>query len=320
MLKVAILDDYQNVSHEFVNLKNLSKKYEFKIFSEPFLDEAEAIEQLADFEALLVMRERTPVTKNLIDNLNNLRFIITSGMRNKSIDLEAAKKRKIIVSGTEINVNPTAELTWALILGLARNIKPEIDNMFQGYWQTTIGVELKGKILGLIGLGRVGSQVAKIAKAFGMQVMAWSENLNLDKCKELAVLPSSKEDLIENSDFISIHVQGGDRYENCITLKEFDKMKKTAYLINTSRGPIVNEDDLIIALSTNLIAGAGIDVYEKEPLPASHKLRFIPNALLLPHLGYVTAENYSIFYTQMIENLEACVNGKPIRVINNDQK
>jgi D-3-phosphoglycerate dehydrogenase len=187
--------------------------------------------------------------------------------------------------------------------------------MFQGYWQTTIGVELKGKILGLIGLGRVGSQVAKIAKAFGMEVLAWSENLNLDKCKELDVLPSSKEDLLKNSDFISIHVQGGERYKNLIQLKEFDMMKKTVFLINTSRGSIVNEEDLIIALSTNVIAGVGIDVYEKEPLPASHKLRFIPNALLLPHIGYVTAENYSIFYTQMIENLEACVLGKPIRVI-----
>ena len=315
MLKVAILDDYQNVSHEFVNLKNLSKKYEFKIFSEPFINEDQAIEQLAEFEALLIMRERTPITKNLIDNLKKLKFIVTSGMRNKVIDFEAAKKRKIIVTGTEININPTAELTWALILGLARNIKPEIDNMYQGYWQTTVGIELKGKILGLVGLGKVGSQVAKIGKAFGMQVMAWSENLILDKCKELDVLPSSKEDLIRNSDFISIHVQGGERYKNCITLKEFDLMKKTSFLINTSRGLIVNEDDLIIALSTNEIAGAGLDVYDKEPLPEDHKLRFTPNTLLLPHLGYVTAENYSIFYNQMIENLEACVSGKPIRVI-----
>jgi len=315
MLKVAILDDYQNVSQEFVDLKKLSGKYEIKVFSEPFADENEAIELLKEYEALLIMRERTKITSNLISSLKNLKYIITSGMRNKAIDIEAAKKRKIIVSGTEININPTCELTWALILGLARNLKTEIDNMYQGYWQTTVGVELKGKILGLIGLGRVGSQVAKIAKAFGMQVMAWSENLDLNKCTELEVLPSTKEDLIRNSDFISIHVQGGERYKDCITLNEFDKMKKTAYLINTSRGPIVNEDDLIIALSTNVIAGAGIDVYEKEPLPEGHKLRFVPNALLVPHIGYVTAENYSIFYTQMIENLEACVSGKPIRVI-----
>ena len=315
MFKVAILDDYQNVSQQFVDLKKLSGKYEFKIFSEPFLDEADALEQLADFEALLIMRERTPMTKNLIDNLSKLKFIITSGLRNKSIDLEAAKKRKIIVCGTETNIHPTPELTWALILGLARNLKEEIDNMYQGYWQTTVGVELKGKFLGLIGLGKVGSQVAKIGKAFGMQVMAWSENLNLDTCKELDVLPCSKDDLLKNSDFLSIHVQGGERYNNCITLKELDKMKKTAFLINTSRGPIVNEDDLIIALSTNEIAGAGIDVYEKEPLPENNKLRFLPNALLTPHIGYVTAENYNIFYNQMIEALESCVNGKPIRVI-----
>ena len=205
-----------------------------------FIDEADALDQLADFEALLIMRERTPITKNLIDNLSKLKFIITSGSRNKSIDLETTKKRKIIVCGTEMNINPTPELTWALILGLARNFKEEIDNMYQGYWQTTVGIELKGKILGLIGLGRVGSQVAKIGKVFGMQVMAWSENLNLDKCKELDVLPCSKDDLIKVSDFLSIHVQGGDRYKDCITLKEMDKMKKTSFIINTSRGPIIN--------------------------------------------------------------------------------
>ena len=315
MLKVAILDDYQNVSQQFIDLEKLSGKYEIKIFSEPFVDEADVIEQLSDFEAILVMRERTPITKKIIENLTKLKFIITSGLRNKSIDLEAAQKRKIIVCGTESNTNPTSELTWALILGLARNFKEEIDNMYQGYWQTTVGVELKGKILGLIGLGKVGSQVAKIGKAFGMQVMAWSENLNLDTCKELDVLPCSKEDLIKNSDFLSIHVQGGERYKDCITLKEMDKMKKTSFLINTSRGPIINEDDLIIALSTNEIAGAGIDVYDKEPLPENNKLRFLPNALLTPHIGYVTAENYTTYYNQMIESLESCVNGKPIRII-----
>ena len=315
MLKVAILDDYQNVSQQFIDIEKLSGKYEIKIFSEPFEDEADALEKLADFGALMLMRERTPITKNLIENLTNLKFIITSGLRNKSIDLDAARKRKIIVSGTESNLNPTPELTWALILGLARNLKEEIDNMYQGYWQTTLGVELKGKILGLIGLGKVGSQVAKIGKAFGMKVMAWSENLSLDNCKELDVLPCSKEDLIKNSDFLSIHVQGGERYKDCITLKELDKMKKTAFLVNTSRGSIINEDDLIIALSTNEIAGVGLDVYEKEPLPENNKLRFLPNVLLTPHIGYVTVENYNIYYTQMIESLEACVNGKPIRVI-----
>ena len=315
MLKVAILDDYQNIAKDFIDLKKLSSKYEFQVFNEPFENEDDAIEKLKEFEVLFIMRERTKITKKLIESLKKLKLIVTSGMRNKSIDLETAKKNKVVVTGTEINSNPTPELTWALILGLARNFKTEIDNMYQGYWQSTIGVELKGKILGLLGLGRVGSQVAKIGKAFGMQIMAWSENLNLDKCKELDVLPCSKDDLIQNSDFLSIHVQGGDRYRNCITIKEFEKMKKTSYLINTSRGEIVNEDDLIIALSTNIIAGAGLDVYEKEPLPESHKLRFVQNALLLPHIGYVTAENYVTFYNQMIENLDSFASGKPKRVI-----
>ena len=315
MLKVAILDDYQNVSQAFLNLKKLDGKYEFKIFNEAFVDEDDAGGQLKDYEALLIMRERTKITKSLINQLTKLKFIITSGMRNKAIDLEAAKQRKIIVCGTEINSNPAAELTWALILGLVRNFKEEIDNMYQGYWQTTVGFELKGKILGLIGLGKVGSQVAKIGKAFGMQVVAWSENLNLSHAKELGVLPMNKEDLIKTSDFISVHVVLGERYKNLITKKEFQIMKKSVFLINTSRGPIVNENDLIEALKSNQIAGAGIDVYDHEPLPDNHKLRFLPNALLLPHLGYVTAENYSIFYTQMLEDLEACVKGKPIRVI-----
>ena len=315
MLKVAILDDYQNISQDFLNLNKLSGKYEFKVFSESFLDESQAIEELKNYEALLIMRERTPITKNLILNLKKLKYIFTSGMRNKAIDLKTAKEKKIIICGTDINSNPTAELTWGLILGLARNFKQEFENMYQGYWQTSIGFELKGKILGLIGLGKVGSQVAKIGKAFGMSVIAWSENLDLSHAKELDVLPVNKEDILKTSDFISIHVVLSERYKNLIKLKELDMMKKSAFLINTSRGAIVNEDDLIIALSTNVIAGAGIDVYEKEPLPPDHKLRFLPNALLLPHLGYVTAENYNIFYNQMLENLEACVKGKPIRVI-----
>ena len=315
MLKVAILDDYQNVAKDFIDLKKLSSQYEFQVFNVPFENEDDAINQLKDFEVLFIMRERTKITKNLISSLKKLKLIVTSGMRNKSIDLEAAKNTKVVVCGTEINSNPTPELTWAFILGLARNFKTEIDNMYQGYWQSTIGIELKGKILGLLGLGRVGTEVAKIGKAFGMQLMAWSENLSLDKCKELDVLPCSKDDLIQNADFLSIHVQGGERYKNCITIKELDKMKKTSFLINTSRGEIVNEDDLIIALSTNVIAGAGIDVYEKEPLPQDHKLRFVQNALLLPHIGYVTAENYATFYSQMIDNLDAFASGKPKRVI-----
>ena len=313
MIKVAVLDDYQNIFTEIVNIEKFKEKYNFKIFNEAFNDENEAIVALEEFEALFIMRERTPITKNLLDNLPKLKYIMTSGMRNNSIDLEVTKKRGIVVCGTEINSNPTAEITWALILGLLRNAKQEIDNMFQGYWQNTIGFELKGKRIGLIGLGKIGTQVAKIAKAFGMEVSAWSENLNLSNANDLGVLPMSKDDLLKTSDILSIHVVMGDRYKNLITQKEFQIMKKTSILINTSRGPIVNESDLIEALQNDTIAGAGLDVFDKEPLPQDHKLRFLNNALLFPHIGYVTIENYSKFYTQMIENLDSCLKKKPIR-------
>ena len=315
MIKVAVLDDYQDIFRQIVEIEKYKDKYKFKIFNEPFLNENETIAALEEFEVLFIMRERTPMTKSLIDNLAKLKYIMTSGMRNNSIDLEAVKKKGIKVCGTDINSNPASEITWALILGLYRNIKQEVDNMFQGYWQTTIGYELKGKMLGLIGLGKIGSQVAKVAKAFGMQVCAWSENLDLSHANELGVLPMSKEDLLKNSDIISIHLVLGERYKNLITKKEFEMMKKTSFLINTSRGPIINENDLVEALKEEKIAGAGLDVYEKEPLPQDHKLRFLPNALLLPHIGYVTAENYSKFYLQMVENLESCLNNKPVRLI-----
>ena len=315
MIKVAVLDDYQNAFQQIVEVEKYKDKFDFKVFNEPFLDEKEAIVELEDYEAVLIMRERTPMTKELIENLPKLKYIMTSGMRNNAIDLKTAKNKNIIVCGTDINPNPAAEITWALILGLYRNLKQEIDNMFQGYWQTTIGLELQGKMLGLIGLGKIGTQVAKVAKAFGMEVCAWSENLNLSHANEVGVLPMSKEDLLKNSDIVSIHLVLGERYKNLITKKELGMMKKTAFLINTSRGPIINEKDLVEFLKDEKIAGVGLDVYDKEPLPQDHKLRFLPNALLLPHIGYVTAENYTKFYQQMIENLESCLKKKPLRII-----
>mgnify|MGYP001286075977 FL=1 len=315
MIKVAILDDYQNAFEHIIETDKYKNKYDFKVFNEPFVNEAEVGIALQEFDALLIMRERTPITKTLLEDLPNLKYLMTSGMRNNAIDLEATKARSIFVCGTEINSNPTAELAWTLILGLARNLKQEVDNMFQGYWQTSIGLELKGKTLGLIGLGKIGTQMAKIAQAFGMQVSAWSENLDLTHANKMGVLPMSKEDLLSNSDIISIHVVLGDRYKNLITQKEFKLMKKSSLIINTSRGLIINELDLVKALEDEVIAGVGLDVYDKEPLPQDHKLRFLPNALLLPHLGYVTVENYALFYTQMVENLESCLAGKPIRTI-----
>jgi D-3-phosphoglycerate dehydrogenase len=314
-MKVAILDDYQNVSLIIGNFEKLKKDFDFQVFNQSFKNEDDAIEKLKDFEILLVMRERTPVTKNIIKNLKELKLIITSGMRNKSIDLIAAKEKNILVCGTDSNSNSTAELTWALILSLVRNIREESENMYQGYWQTTMGYDLKGKTLGIIGLGKIGSQVAKVGIAFGMNVIAWSENLKLSVAKDNQVLAVTKEELLEKSDFVTIHTVLSDRTKNLIIKKDLESMKETAFLINTSRGSIVNEFDLVEALEKNIIAGAGLDVYNIEPLPENHKLRFLPNALLLPHLGYVTKENYEIFYSQMFENLQAFKEGKPIRII-----
>ena len=314
-MKVAILDDYQNVSVILGNFEKLKNDFDFQVFNQSFENEDDAIEKLKDFEILLVMRERTPITKKIIKNLKELKLIITSGMRNKSIDLVTAKEKNILVCGTDSNSNSTAELTWALILGLVRNIREEAENMYQGYWQTTLGYDLKGKTLGIIGLGNIGSQVAKIGIAFGMNVIAWSENLKLSVAKNNQVLAVTKEELLEKSDFVTIHTVLSDRTKNLIIKKDLELMKETAFLINTSRGPIVNEFDLVEALEKNIIAGVGLDVYDIEPLPENHKLRFLPNALLLPHLGYVTKENYEIFYSQMFENLQAFKEGKPIRII-----
>jgi len=314
-MKVAILDDYQNVSLVLGNFEKLKKDFDFQVFNQPFENEENIIDQLKDFDVLLVMRERTPITKKVISNLKNLKLIITSGMRNKSIDFLTAKEKKILVCGTDSSNSATVELTWALILGLARNLREEAENMYQGYWQTTLGHELKGKTLGILGLGKIGSQVSKVALAFGMNVIAWSENLKLSVAKDNQVLAVTKEELLKKSDFITIHTVLSDRTKNLIIKKDLELMKETAFLINTSRGPIVNEFDLIEALEKNLIAGAGLDVYDIEPLPENHKLRFLSNALLLPHLGYVTKENYEVFYTQMFENLKSFAEGKPIRVI-----
>jgi len=314
-MKVAILDDYQNVSLILGNFEKLKNDFDFHIFNQSFENEDDAIEKLKNFEILLVMRERTPITKKIIKNLKELKLIITSGMRNKSIDLVTAKEKNILICGTDSNSNSTAELTWALILGLVRNIREEAENMYQGYWQTTLGYDLKGKTLGIIGLGNIGSQVAKIGIAFGMNVIAWSENLKLSAAKDNQVLAVTKEELLEKSDFVTIHTVLSDRTKNLIEKKDLELMKETAFLINTSRGPIVNEFDLVEALEKNIIAGVGLDVYDIEPLPENHKLRFLPNALLLPHLGYVTKENYQIFYSQMFENLQAFKKGKPIRII-----
>tara|TARA_B100001939_G_scaffold44006_1_gene33983 strand:- start:795 stop:1742 length:948 start_codon:yes stop_codon:yes gene_type:complete len=315
-MKVAILDDYQAIADQLVDWSRFKNSCDVKVFNQPFENEEHAIENLKDFEALLIMRERTPITEKLIDGCPKLKFIATSGMRNLGIDLDYAKSKGIIVSGSEGNKNPTAELTWALILGLSRNLKQESENMYQGYWQTTIGFELKGKTLGIMGLGKLGCMVAKVGKAFGMDIIAWSENLKMSHAEENGALAVTKDELFEKSDFLSIHYLLSERSRNLVKYEDLAKMKKTAFIINTSRGPIINEDDLIKALQEEIIAGAGLDVYNIEPLPENHKLRFLPNVLLTPHIGYVTVDNYMKWYTQMAEDLQAFIDGNPIRVLN----
>ena len=315
-MKVAILDDYQAIADQLVDWSRFKNSCDVKVFNQPFENEEHAIENLKDFEALLIMRERTPITEKLIDGCPKLKFIATSGMRNLGIDLDYAKSKGIIVSGSEGNKNPTAELTWALILGLSRNLKQESENMYQGYWQTTIGFELKGKTLGIMGLGKLGCMVAKVGKAFGMDIIAWSENLKMSHAEENGALAVTKDELFEKSDFLSIHYLLSERSRNLVKYEDLAKMKKTAFIINTSRGPIINEDDLIKALQEEIIAGAGLDVYNIEPLPENHKLRFLPNVLLTPHIGYVTVDNYMKWYTQMAEDLQAFIDGSPIRVLN----
>jgi phosphoglycerate dehydrogenase-like enzyme len=310
-MKVAILDDYQNIAQYFADWEN--SNCDIKVFNEPFESEDQTIENIKEFEALLLMRERTPMTRKVIESCPNLKIICTGGMRNKSIDLQAAKENNIKVCGTEMNVNSTAELTWALIMGLARNLRQETENMFQGYWQTTVGTELKGKVLGLAGLGKQGTQVANIGKAFGMEVIAWSENLKMADAEKKGVLAVSKDDLLERSDILSIHLVLSDRTKNLFKYEDMSKMKSTSFIINTSRGPIINENDLIKILEEEKIAGAGLDVYDIEPLPENHKLRFMQNAFLLPHLGYVTKENYYLMYSQMAENLKEFMSGSILR-------
>ena len=317
-MKVAILDDYQGVAQKFADWSKLNQSCDIKVFREPFDDEAHAIENLKNFEAFVIMRERTPITANLINNCPNLKFITTSGPKNRGIDFEATKKKNILVSGTKVIPSPTAELTWGIILSLARNLRQETENMYQGYWQTTVGVGLKDKTLGIIGFGKLGQQIAKIANAFGMNVIAWSENLKISVATDNKALAVTKEELLEQSDFISIHYVLSERSRDLIKYEDLSKMKSTAFIVNTSRGPLINENDLIKALEEKKIAGVGLDVYDNEPLPENHKLRFLPNAFLTPHLGYVIEQNYEIFYSQMAENLQSFLDGTPQRVIDGD--
>ncbi|KJE36631.1 2-hydroxyacid dehydrogenase [Thalassospira sp. HJ] len=315
-MRIAILDDCQNLALQSDDWSEVQKFGEITVFNDPLTDRDALIERLRPFEILCVMRERTPLPGDLLRALPNLRLIVTTGKRNDAVDVATASELGITVCGTESPSTATPELTFALMLALARNIVAENASMHAGGWQVGIGQDLAGSTLGVIGLGRLGAKVAKMAQAFDMNVCAWSANLTPERCEELGVtFMPSKKDLLQASDFITIHQRLSDRTRGLISEPDFKLMKPTAYLINTSRGPIIDDTALIKALNTGEIAGAALDVYVEEPLPADHPLRHCENLLLSPHLGYVIRNTWKVFYGQTVDAILAWQQAKPIRVI-----
>jgi phosphoglycerate dehydrogenase-like enzyme len=314
-LRCAILDDYQNLASSMANWAAIEDKVEFRFLNQHFEREADLVQFLAEYQILVVMRERTSFTASLLARLPLLKLIVTSGMQNTAIDTEFAALRGIVVSGTRSGSEPPAELTWVLILGLARSIVSENESFRNGGpWQSSIGADLFGKQLGLLGLGKIGSRVARVGLAFGMKVVAWSQNLTDERVLAVGVKQArSKEYLFKTSDFVSIHLVLSDRTKDFVGTAELNWMKPTAYLINTSRAQIVNDAALIDAIQNRRIAGAGLDVFEREPLPEGHLLRTLRNLLSTPHLGYVTQSNYYTYYYEAVEDIEAFLTGSPIR-------
>lgn len=315
MTRIAVLDDYQNVAQKMADWSVLPKSAQVTVFNDHIADTGKLVERLRDFEIVCVMRERTPLPRAVIDNLPKLKLIVTTGMRNFSIDVKAAHERGVMVCGTTGVGHPTAELTWALILGLMRHIHTDAQAMREGGWQTRVGRGLKGRTLGLIGLGNLGGRVARIGVAFGMNVLAWSQNLTHGRAGEVGAQFASKEEVLRQSDVVSIHLVLSERSRGLIGASDLALMKRDAYLVNTSRGPIVDEAALVEALQHNRIGGAGLDVYNVEPLPKDHPLRRLPNVLLTPHVGYVTDDNYAVFYREVVEDLKGFLEGKPVRVL-----
>jgi phosphoglycerate dehydrogenase-like enzyme len=314
-MRVAILDDYQGVALSMADWSSLAPAVSsVHPFHEPIRTD-ELAERLRTFDAVVAMRERTPFPASLLEQLPSLKLLVTTGRRNAAIDVNAATARGIVVCGTGTLATPPVELTWGLILSLARKIPRETTAMREGAWQTTIGIGLHGKTLGVIGLGRLGTDVAKIGKAFGMRVVAWSQNLTRDRTDALGVELVDKESLFQRSDVVTIHLVLSERTRGMVGERELAWMKPSAFLINTARGPIVDEQALITALRRSVIAGAGLDVFTEEPLPADHPLRRVENAVLTPHLGYVTTENYRLAYGEAVEDIRAFLDGSPVRVI-----
>lgn len=314
--RCAILDDYQNIALSLGDWSTLSGDVETKVFNSHLGDAGTVIAALQGFDIVCMMRERTPFPRAVIEALPDLKLLITTGGYNKSIDAEAAKARNVTVCGTGSFGSPTAALTFGLILELARHIGFENARMKAGEpWQVTMGMDLQGKTLGIVGLGKLGTRVAAIGHALGMRVIAWSQNLTPEKCGEAGVEYATKEELFRQADFVTIHLQLSDRSRGLIGAADLGRMKPTAYIINTSRGPIIEEAALIAALGGKKIAGAGLDVFDTEPLPLDHPFRKLDNVVMTPHLGYVTIENYRCYFADIVEDIRAFIDGKPVRVI-----
>lgn len=316
MIRCAILDDYQNVALTLGDWASLHGEVDVRAYHEHFEHEDALVAAISDCEIVVIMRERTPFKAPLFARLPNLKLLITSGMRNASIDLAAARERGVTVCGTASGSTPPAELTWALILGLARDVVNEATALRNnGPWQSSVGADLNGRRLGLLGLGKIGTRVARVGAAFDMDVVAWSANLTPERATQNGARYVSKEELLETSDFVSIHLVLGDRTRGLVGAAELQRMKRSAFLINTSRAQIVDRTALIDALKNGRIAGAGLDVFDVEPLPADDELRRLPNVLATPHLGYVAMSNYRAYFTEAVEDIRAFLTAAPIRTL-----
>ena len=313
MARVALLDDYQGVALGLADWKSLPTGTEVVVFKDHLADENALAARLADFDIIMALRERTPFPRTLLERLPKLKLLITAGMRNASIDMKAAAERGVLVCGTSGLPYPTAELAWGLILGLARRIPAEDRATREGRWQTSLGLGLNGKTLGVLGLGTLGSRVARVGRALEMKVLAWSQNLTAERAAAEDAMLVAKDDLLARSDVVSIHLVLSERTRGLVGARELGLMKRSAYLVNTSRGPIVDEAALIRALGDGTIAGAGLDVFDEEPLPLEHPFRRLPNTAITPHLGYVTEETYRVFYGQALEDIKAYLGGTPLR-------
>lgn len=316
MKKLTILDDYQNVALQSADWAPLRDRFEIDVVTEHIAEVDRLVDRLRGSEVVVAMRERTPFPSATLGQLPDLRLLVTTGMKNASIDLAAARKMGIVTCGTaSASASTVPELTFGMMIALARNMVAEDTSMHAGGWQHTLGTGLAGKTLGIVGLGRIGQAVAKLASAFQMRVVAWSPRLTAGRANELGVSAVDREALFATSDFVTAHVRLSEESRHSIGAQEFGWMPSTSYFINTSRGQVVDEPALIEALQSKRIAGAGLDVYGVEPLPSEHPLRGLPNALLLPHIGYVTSEAYRTFYSQAVENVAAYLSGTPMRVL-----